>query len=123
MLRRCGMLADAAPIVEQHHERWDGTGYPRGLRGDEIDLRARIFAVADCMDVMLSDRPYSPARSLGEAAEELLSCKGRQFDPAVVDAFFDVPVEEWNRIRSFPRGQDISVTGPLDIGVLKAALP
>ncbi len=74
------------------------------------------------MDVMLSDRPYSPARSFGEAAAELLSCKGQQFDPAVVDAFFDVPVEEWNRIRSFPRGQDVSVTGPLDIRVLKAAI-
>lgn len=122
MLRRCGMLADAAPIVEQHHERWDGAGYPKGLRGDEIDLRARIFAVADCMDVMLSDRPYSPACNFGEAAIELLNCKGKQFDPAVVDAFLDVPVEEWHRIRAYPRGQDVSVTGPLDINVLKAAV-
>lgn len=122
MLRRCGMLADAAPIVEQHHERWDGNGYPNGLRGTDIDLRARIFAVADCMDVMLSDRPYSAARNLADAANELLACKGHQFDPAVVDAFFDIPVEEWNSIRFFPRGQDVSVTGPLDINVLKAAI-
>jgi response regulator RpfG family c-di-GMP phosphodiesterase len=122
LLRRCGMLADAAPIVEQHHERWDGAGYPKGLRGEEIDLRARIFAVADCIDVMMSDRPYSPARGFGEAAAELLNCKGQQFDPAVVDAFLDVPVEEWSRIRAYPRGQDVSVTGPLDINVLKAVV-
>lgn len=121
MLRRCGMLADAAPIVEQHHERWDGQGYPKGLEGQDIDIRARIFAVADCMDVMLSDRPYSAAKGFGEAADELLSCKGHQFDPAVVDAFFDVPVEEWSRIRSYPRGQDVPVTGPLNINVLLAA--
>lgn len=121
MLRRCGMFADAAPIVEQHHERWDGQGYPKGLRGTEIDLRARIFAVADCMDVMLSDRPYSPARTFSEAAEELLRCKGQHFDPAVVDAFFDVPVEEWDRIRSHPHGQDVSVTGRLDAATHEAA--
>jgi putative two-component system response regulator len=114
MIARCGMLADAAPIVEQHHEHWDGSGYPCGLRGDAIDLRARIFAVADCLDAMLSERPYSAARTISEAAAELLRCKGKQFDPAVVDAFFDVPLEEWNQIRSCPIGQAVSVTGPLD---------
>jgi putative nucleotidyltransferase with HDIG domain len=114
MLARCGMLAEAAPIVEQHHERWDGSGYPRGLQGENIDLRARIFAVADCLDAMLSERPYSPARTISEAAAELLRCKGKHFDPAVVDAFFDVPIEEWNRIRSCPIAQAVSVTGSLD---------
>jgi putative two-component system response regulator len=114
MLARSGMLAEAAPIVEQHHEHWDGSGYPNGLRADEIDLRARIFAVADCVDAMLSERPYSAASTLGEAAAELLRCKGRQFDPAVVDAFFDVPLDEWSRIRSCPIAQAVSVTGPLD---------
>lgn len=114
MLKRIGMLASAAPIVEQHHERWDGTGYPLGLRATEIDLGARIFAVADSLDAMLSGRPYCPARSMSEAASELLRCKGTQFDPDVVDAFFDVPVEEWERIRSSPGSHAMVLTGPLD---------
>ena len=114
LVRRIGLLAEAAPIVEQHHERWDGSGYPKGLAGEEIDLGARIFAVADCIDAMLTERPYSSAKSLEQVADELKLCRGHQFDPAVVDAFFQVSPAEWRRIDHSPFTQAVSVTGPLD---------
>lgn len=75
------------PIVRHHHERWDGLGYPDGLGGDDIPLPARIFAVADALDAMTSDRPYRPAGSWDAALAEIERCSGAQFDPAVVDAF------------------------------------
>jgi HD-GYP domain-containing protein (c-di-GMP phosphodiesterase class II) len=84
-------LEDAARVVLQHHENWDGTGYPLGLRGEEIDLNARILAVADAFDAMVSDRVYRPARSYEAAVEELDRCAGMQFDPLVVEAFHRVP--------------------------------
>jgi response regulator RpfG family c-di-GMP phosphodiesterase len=74
-------------IVRSHHERWDGRGYPDRLGGDEIPLGARIFAVADTLDAVTSDRPYRPARGWEEAREVILGEAGRQFDPAVVRAF------------------------------------
>ncbi len=80
-------LAEVAEIVYSHHERYDGTGYPRGLRGEEIPRGARIFAVADAYDAIRFERPYSPARSAEEALREILRCRGTHFDPAVVDAF------------------------------------
>jgi putative two-component system response regulator len=120
LVGRIGMLAEAAAIVEQHHERWDGSGYPRGLAGEEIDLRARIFAVADCVDAMLNERPYSAAKTLEEISDELRRCRGIQFDPAVVDAFFEVAPAEWRRIDSSPFTQSISVTGPLDARLIGA---
>lgn len=70
-----------------HHERWDGTGYPQGLKGEEIPIFARIISVVDAYDAMTNDRIYNKAKSHGEALEELISCKGTQFDPAIVDAF------------------------------------
>jgi putative two-component system response regulator len=100
LVRQIGMLAVAAPVVEQHHERWDGAGYPRGLAGEEIDVKARVFAVADCIDAVTGGRAYAPARGFSKVADELLRCKGTQFDPAVVDAFFEVAVEEWEEIRT-----------------------
>ena len=74
-------------VVRHHHERWDGAGYPDGLSGESIPLSARIFAVADTLDAMTSDRPYRGALSWDEAAEEILSQRGHQFDPDIVDAF------------------------------------
>ncbi|MBI2914078.1 MAG: hypothetical protein HYY03_09170, partial [Chloroflexi bacterium] len=73
-----------------HHERYDGTGYPRGLAGDQIPLGARIFAVADAFDAMTSDRPYRRAVPPEEALAEILRFNGSQFDPAVVRAFVGV---------------------------------
>jgi response regulator RpfG family c-di-GMP phosphodiesterase len=74
-------------VVRSHHERWDGTGYPDGLVGTEIPLGARVFAVADALDAITSDRPYRRARSWEQAGRELLQESGRQFDPEVVSAF------------------------------------
>lgn len=78
-----------ALVARHHHERWDGKGYPEGLKGKEIPSGARIMAVADSYDAMTSDRPYRKAGSAVEAAKELLRCKGTQFDPEAVDAFID----------------------------------
>lgn len=73
-----------------HHERWDGTGYPRGLKGEEIPMAARVFAVIDVWDAMRSHRPYRPALSVDEVCEYISTASGTHFDPAVVDAFFDL---------------------------------
>lgn len=77
-------------IIRHHHERWDGTGYPDGLRGEEISLLARIVAVADAFDAMTSDRPYRRAMSRRQAEEELLRCRDSHFDGRVVDAFLEM---------------------------------
>ena len=80
---------DGLKVVRSHHERWDGLGYPDGLARTRVPLAARIFSVADALDAITSDRPYRPARTWDEAATEILAERGRQFDPEVVDAFFD----------------------------------
>ncbi len=90
MLREKEFLADAAEIVRAHHERYDGTGYPRGLRREEIPIEARIIAVADAYDAMTSDRPYRKALTKEQAIEELKKNAGTQFDPRVVTAFLAV---------------------------------
>jgi HD-GYP domain-containing protein (c-di-GMP phosphodiesterase class II) len=80
-------LRPAVDIPYCHHERWDGTGYPRGLRGEEIPLAARIFAVVDVWDALSSPRPYRPAWPPERVRAYLQEQAGRQFDPAVVEAF------------------------------------
>ena len=80
-------LEHARQIILTHHERFDGRGYPRGLRGEEIPLGARIFAIADSFDAMMSDRPYRPSMTLEQARRELRRCAGADFDPRCVDAF------------------------------------
>jgi putative nucleotidyltransferase with HDIG domain len=99
ILRGIDFLEGAARVVAQHHEKWDGSGYPLGLRGAQIDLNARIFAVADAFDAITSDRVYRAGRSYDEALAELDAYAGRQFDPRVVEAFRHVPAEEWEEIR------------------------
>ncbi len=84
-------LADAAEVVRSHHERWDGSGYPDGLAGDAIPVAARVFAVADVLDALTSDRPYRSASPLGEAREQIRAGAGSHFDPRVVDAFQTIP--------------------------------
>ncbi|HEV2706197.1 MAG TPA: HD domain-containing phosphohydrolase [Pyrinomonadaceae bacterium] len=95
-------LSGAARVVAEHHERWDGSGYPLGLKGEEIDLNARIFAVADAFDAMTSDRVYRRGIPYEEAAAELDAHAGVQFDPRVVEAFHRVPREEWDELRRLP---------------------
>ncbi|HXH21231.1 MAG TPA: HD-GYP domain-containing protein [Dehalococcoidia bacterium] len=101
ILREVPFLRGAAEIVLAHHERWDGQGYPRGLREEEIPLGARIFAVVDTFDTMTSDRVYRKALSPPESLEEILRCSGTQFDPLVVEAFLEIYtawVEEWEEL-------------------------
>jgi PAS domain S-box-containing protein len=92
-------LAPAAEIVLAHQESYDGSGYPQGLKGEAIPLGARIFAVADTLDAMTSDRPYRRALPWSVAYDEIRRESGRQFDPKVVKAFFTVPEEVWQDIR------------------------
>jgi putative nucleotidyltransferase with HDIG domain len=84
-------LEEVARIVRHHHERWDGMGYPDGLKGEHIPLGARIFAVGDSFDAMTSDRPYRRALLIDAARDEIRRCAGSQFDPAVVTAFMSIP--------------------------------
>ncbi len=88
MLRSVSLLrGDGIAVVRSHHERWDGRGYPDGLAGDEIPLAARLFAVADALDAMTTDRPYRRALRWEAAAAEIVEQAGLQFDPRVVAAF------------------------------------
>lgn len=97
---RISFLAEAAEIVLTHHERFDGSGYPQRLMGDDIPLGARIFAVADTLDAMTSDRPYRRALPYRVAREEIRQQSGRQFEPGIVDTFFSLPEQIWGRIRA-----------------------
>ena len=90
LLEHVDGLGAALEIVRFHHERFDGAGYPRGLRGTAIPLGARIFAVADALDAITTDRPYRPARTWEDARVEVLQGRGSHFDPSVVDAFLEV---------------------------------
>jgi putative nucleotidyltransferase with HDIG domain len=99
ILRNVEFLREAVPVVTQHHEKWDGSGYPLGLKGEEIALNARIFAVADAVDAITSDRPYRAGETFEAAIEELKCCSGSHFDPRVVQAFLSVPLAQWYQLR------------------------
>jgi putative nucleotidyltransferase with HDIG domain len=99
MLIRIPFLRDAAEIVLAHQEFFDGTGYPHGLKGEQIPLGARIFTIADALDAMISDRPYRKALPIAHALEEIRRCAGTQFDPKVVDVFLSIPEQHWLELR------------------------
>ncbi len=99
MLTRIPFLRTAAEIVLAHQEFFDGNGYPRGLGGEAIPLGARIFAVADALDAMLSDRPYRRALPFDHALAEIKRCSGSQFDPKVVEVFLSIPDSNWTELR------------------------
>jgi putative nucleotidyltransferase with HDIG domain len=99
MLIRIPFLRDAAEIVLAHQEFFDGTGYPRGLKGDQVPLGARIFTIADSLDAMISDRPYRRALPMSHAREEIRRCSGTQFDPKVVEVFSTIPEQHWVDLR------------------------
>jgi len=99
MLKKIPFLKEACDIVYAHQERFDGTGYPRGLKGNEIPLGARMFAVADTLDAIMSDRPYRPAQPLSAARKEIEKWSGRQFDPEVVATFMAMPDNIWEDLR------------------------
>jgi putative nucleotidyltransferase with HDIG domain len=100
MVRKIPFLREAAEIVYAHQERFDGTGYPRGLQGEEIPLGARIFAIADSLDAMTSDRPYRKGMTFAAATEEILKYAGKQFDPQIVEVFHSMPKETWPELRT-----------------------
>jgi len=99
LVSRIAFLAPSAEIVLTHHERFDGTGYPQGLREGEIPLGARIFAAADTLDAMTSDRPYRRALPFSAAREEITRASGCQFDPEVVSVFLSIPEQTWEAVR------------------------
>src|SRR5213080_4847950 len=99
MLRKIPFLTEASEIVYAHQEKFDGTGYPRQIKGEEIPLGARIFAVADTLDAITSDRPYRAAQPIAAAREEIARFEGTQFDPAVVRVFLQMPETIWEDLR------------------------
>ena len=114
IVRKIPFLNEAAEIVRSHQEHYDGTGYPRQLRGNEIPLGSRIFALADTLDAITSDRPYRKAQTFEAAREEILRCSGTQFDPHVVEVFLMIPSELWQELRSEITNQNkrFSAFGP-----------
>jgi putative nucleotidyltransferase with HDIG domain len=106
MLKKIPFLGESAEIVYSHQEHWDGTGYPRGLKGEAIPLGARIFAIADALDAITSDRPYRPAQSVGAARDEIAKWSGRQFDPLIVNVFLSIPASVWEGLHTEINSQD-----------------
>ena len=98
LLKRIPFLIGAREIVESHHEKFDGSGYPKGLMGEQIPIGARIFAVADVFDALTTDRPYKTALSYRGAVGSLTGGRGTHFDPDVVDAFLGIPFRQWEEI-------------------------
>jgi putative nucleotidyltransferase with HDIG domain len=114
MVRKIPFLREASEIIYTHQETFDGTGYPRGLRGQAIPLGSRIFAIADALDAMTSDRPYRRALAFDQARAEILRCSGSQFDPAIVQIFLRMPESLWHNLR---REVAQSTSGPFGVAV------
>jgi putative nucleotidyltransferase with HDIG domain len=116
MLEGIVFFKRAIDVIHAHHEHYDGGGYPRALVGDDIPLGARIFAVADALDAITSDRPYRKAQPYAVARKEIRRCRGTQFDPQVVDVFLSIDEEEWEALRSLTiprvRGKKTKVKVP-----------
>ena len=99
ILQHVDFLGEGKLVVRHHHERWDGTGYPDGLSGEDIPLAARVFAVADALDALTSDRPYRRGTRFSRAREEIRAHAGSQFDPEVVAALDTIPDERFAALR------------------------
>lgn len=106
MLAKMPYLHDISLIVLQHQERFDGKGYPQGLKGEEIVIGARIFAIADTMDAITSDRPYRKGQPIENAVAEIKRCSGSQFDPRLVEAYLSIPTQTWADIRVQVEGME-----------------
>jgi response regulator RpfG family c-di-GMP phosphodiesterase len=123
ILNRIPFLSAAAPVVRHHHERYNGKGYPDGLAGEQIPLGARLFALADTLDAMTSDRTYRKATGLSEVYAEVSRERGMQFDPQIADLFLKTPEQVWQQIRDslnqqLPSGNTVtpnSLAPPLPI--------
>lgn len=99
IVRDIAFLGAARDVIRHHHERWDGTGYPDRLAGEEIPISARIFAVADTLDALTTNRPYRRASTITRAREIIRQAEGTHFDPGVIAAFQALPDEAIERIR------------------------
>jgi len=99
LIKEMKLLKEVGNIILYHHEKYDGSGYPRGLRKDEIPLEARIFALADALDAITSHRPYRQEKDFFSARDEIIRHAGSQFDPKVVEAFCSLEIDKWERIR------------------------
>jgi HD-GYP domain-containing protein (c-di-GMP phosphodiesterase class II) len=99
ILRSIPFLDGAARIVAQHHEKWDGSGYPNELKGEAIDIGARIFSVVDAFVAIVSNRVYRNSQPYEAALAEIEKYSGTQFDPVVVEAFRNIPQEDWEILR------------------------
>jgi ribonuclease P protein subunit RPR2 len=100
ILHEIAFLGEGLLVVRHHHERWDGRGYPDGLAAEAIPLAARVFAVADTLDALTSDRPYRPATTLKHAREVIREESGTQFDPAVIDAYETIPDDAFAELKA-----------------------
>ncbi|MEW6366592.1 MAG: HD domain-containing phosphohydrolase [Acidobacteriota bacterium] len=123
MIRNIEFLREASLIVYSHHERYDGLGYPRGLMRDEIPIGARIFAVADTLDAMTSDRVYRNRQSFDSVRAEIRKYSGTQFDPKVVDSFLQIPEESWLLIRERAEGGESLAEAPDMPAMVSGSLP
>ena len=121
MLRRIEFLKEASEIVLSHHERFDGAGYPRRIRGEQIPIGARLFAVIDVYDALTTDRAYHTARSHAEALENIREGAGSRFDPAVVEAFGRIPFQELREIAG--NNQTPLAFTPQEVASLREASP
>lgn len=99
LIKEMKLLKEVGNIILYHHEKYDGSGYPRGLSKEDIPLEARIFALADALDAITSHRPYRPEKDFLTARQEIIRHAGTQFDPLVVEAFCALEIERWERIR------------------------
>lgn len=99
LIKEIKLVREVGDVILCHHERFDGSGYPRGLSGEEIPFEARIFALADALDAITAPRPYRAAQSFQVARKEINACAGTHFDPRTVEAFNDLKPEKWERIR------------------------
>ncbi|HET8950690.1 MAG TPA: HD-GYP domain-containing protein [Solirubrobacteraceae bacterium] len=99
ILRDVDFLGEGKLVVRHHHERWDGQGYPDGLAGEAIPLAARVFAVADALDALTTDRPYRPASTFAVARREIYRGAGTHFDPGIVDAYRQIPDATFESLR------------------------
>jgi putative nucleotidyltransferase with HDIG domain len=99
LVKEIKLVKEVGNVILHHHERYDGRGYPKGLKGENIPFEARVFALADALDAITSHRPYRQERNFEAARKEILNHSGSQFDPKVVDAFCSLRMERWQKIR------------------------
>jgi len=99
LIKEMKLLKEVGHIILFHHEKYDGSGYPKGLKKDEIPIEARIFALADALDAITSHRPYRAEQDFYSARAEIIKHSGQQFDPEVVEAFCSIDLEHWEKIR------------------------